>query len=1388
MPPEIPPIVSLDVAIDHSIRVNFAFQQNAIPVIQRIEFRNNCEKDLHDVVCRFKPKPDWAPDFEQAISLVPANSDYILSDVQLELNLEYLSSLSERIRGEIEVEVFAKTSGEGQSEKIHQCVLSIDVFAFDEWTGLESLPEILAAFVTPNITFIETLLSRAANFLSTRTDSSSLDGYQKKSKKRVYQILDSIYDAVREQGIRYSNPPASFETTGQRVRFGEQIFRSKLATCLDLSLLFAAAIEQAGLRPIILMHSGHAYVGCWLIEESFPEPACDDLQSVRKRVELEEIVVFESTLCCEGSTADFNHSVSAARQHLSKDEIFQYAIGIWRSRASGIRPLPISRGNVGIDFKEAERLTKVLKLPPTNRAMQKEFATDIPIDELPKSPEDRIEHWKQQLLDLTLRNRLLNFRETKQTIPIICSHPEKLEDELAASKSFKILEQTKLMAGLDPRSLALQERQFAEDPVFDHLVQELHAKRLRSSLTELELSRRLLEIYRRTKAEMEESGANTLYLALGFLEWKETKGSDRSHRAPILLIPLKLDRKSINQGFSIQRYDEDAIVNVTLLELLKRDFEMEIPGVNPPPEDESGIDVSKVFWLFQQSVKDMPGWEVHREVWIAQFSFSKFLLWKDLKDRVSTLSENSVVDHLVNRAGQPFLDSVEVVSERELDQTVQYEDIYCPVSADSSQLAAIIAASKGKNFVMHGPPGTGKSQTITNLIAHCLAISKRVLFVAEKRAALEVVHKRLSQIGLSPFCLELHSNKTGKADVLRQFGESLDFTSQHSPQEWRYIASQLERSREELNVFVNELHRIYPNGMSAYHCYSWLIAHRDCDIDFKEIGKLKIDRIEEQSREKYDELLKLCDDLLIRGSERRLSAETKSSLRPFAHDLWTPDWEERVIDAATSLKGSCDVFERTFEEFGNSVGLAETEMDKPSLEQCVELGKLLVNSQTLPTEFVQGSDWDDFRKQANMLIEAGRRRDKLKNQLEGFKIPSLLSFDIAPVKKQFEKLNQSKGIVSKIRKWFLLKQIRQMREKSAIKWKSDDAPNFFEKVLDLKEAQSAIYQAKNIAAERLGTYWNFGEANWDELGRILDFGDRLHDLISRIAGGNVDRLANLKLKVGQLLPMSTELLVEEKPIALNIKKLDTTWEKLEANLLAFRDLASVDAAVHLSGQGFLGELRELGNRLIDFRSDLQSWCRWQDSRKKAVAEQLEPLILAVERGILPLEKSRLAFEKTYRDCFLLRLISVSETLRNFWGDEHQKRIESFNDLDERYTKLTIQAIIARLAGDLPRARSEECPRNTELGILQRERAKKARHKPVRKLFSEISSIVPKLNEPTFGGPISRYRTGQFRSRRIRRSLTDSCLGCRWSNRSRKASSHRRRSQAATANQLLRPRR
>lgn len=1331
-----------NVTIDYSERVNFAFQQNSIPVIRRVEITNTSEQDWYQVKCRFEAHPSWAERHDQIIAHIPAGTTYTLTDVPLSLEIDTLSQLSERVRGDIQITISRALSQATDSEEpeittVFEASHPVDVYAYDEWTGLDTLPEILAAFVTPNLSVVEQLLSNTAQLLGQRTSSSSLDGYQAKSKKRVFEILDAIYDSVREQQIRYSNPPASFEQTGQRIRFGNQILKSKLGTCLDLCLLFASLAEQAGLNPLILMHKGHAYVGCWLIDESFNDPATDDLQSIRKRQELEELLVFETTLVCEGKGADFTRAVYAAKEHLSVDDIFQYAIDIHRARSSRIRPIPLNRDEHGVDVQKAHEAHKAPVVANTIRSAHIEFHDNLELSDIPESPEGRVEHWKQHLLDLTLRNRLLNFKETKQAIPLLCPKPEQMEDELAANQKFNILEQTPLIAGTDPRSLSLQAQQTEENPIVEHLMKELQAKRIRSALTEKELSRRLTELYRKARLQNEESGANTLFLALGFLEWRTNKDDERVNRAPLLLVPVQLHRKSAQQGFTLERHDEDTLVNVTLLELLKRDYELEVPGVNPPPEDDSGIDVDRVFRLFQNAVRDMSGWEVRRDVWLGQFSFSKFLLWKDLQDRSDILCRNPIVDHLINHAGSPFNDGLESIEPDQLDDTLNFDEIFCPMSSDSSQLAAVVAASKGKNFVMNGPPGTGKSQTITNIIAHCLAEGKRVLFVAEKRAALEVVHHRLSQIGLGPFCLELHSNKSGKAEVLRQFGEAINYAALRPSEEWQTLANRMQTLRNELNTYVRELHHVYPNKLSAYQCYAWLIAQSEQADEFKDFSQLDIPDCEKQSLADFEQLHEICEDLMLRGQERRLPATAKEALHTITASEWTPEWENQVHTLNQDLLQKINDFRPIWNEVAEQLGLSDAADTEEILTAVDSLTTALRGAPILPEGFINESNWNaSFKPQAEQWIASGLARDAAIAELDGFDLAALYQLDTATLEAKWKELCADQGFF-KFFKWIgFYKPILACRLPGAGKWDTRNASAaFFENVGILKREQAVLDATKDEATAHFGTlYWNNGEANWDSLSQLLEYGDTLHAAIKALAGDSVDRLIQLCSKVGALISAGSEFLQEGGALYELFGNYSVTWTAV------IQAKQSLDALLEIDASGprenFLKHSETFCKNLEANKDYLSPWCRWQDAYQRAKDSGLSTLLEAHRNRDLELKKFRQAFDFAYYTTFLKRLLTLSPVLRDFYGEEHQKRIDAFNDFDQKYTELTGQYVAAKLAAGLPRARTEDCPKNTELGMLQREMVKRRRHKPVRQLLAETPGVAPFLKPCFLMSPLS----------------------------------------------------
>ena len=478
----------------------------------------------------------------------------------------------------------------------------------------------------------------------------------------------------------------------------------------------------------------------------------------------------------------------------------------------------------------------------------------------------RVARWTQKLLDLSLRNRLINARDSKHLLPLAVDSLAALEDRLAADRPALIESADAVKAPSDA---------------------------LRSTLPGDETCRRLRELHRIAKTDMEESGVNTLYLALGFLSWRQRGANAKECRAPILLLPVRMSRRNVREGYSISRFDEDASLNATLVEFLRVEFGVSVAGLDPLPEDASGVDVDKVLAAFRSATEGMDGWSVVQEAALGHFSFGKFVMWKDLSSRADRLAAHPLVAHLMKGGGE-YDDGVEVFPPEDVAAHIRYGDLFTPLSADSSQLAAVLYSAKGKSFVLHGPPGTGKSQTITNIIAHNLALGRKVLFVSEKKAALDVVHRRLASVGLGPFCLELHSNKSGKSEVLAQFREALDFADRGMPEEWRRTVEEIDGCRTSLDAPVAAMHRRQPNGLTAYGCLASRIVGgvRTFSLEGRDVRGWS----EKDVSEVRELVLQAASDW------RGTTPEAVRSLMPVATFAWSPGAEADMRGRLVALR------------------------------------------------------------------------------------------------------------------------------------------------------------------------------------------------------------------------------------------------------------------------------------------------------------------------------------------------------------------------------------------------------------------------------------------------------------------------------------------------------
>ena len=1289
---------------------NLALQQNALPVVHELKLSNDSGQDLENLECRFFAVPPFIQEKTIQISKIKNGEKISLDKLGIELDHTFLSQLSERIKGQLHLEI------SDDSQTLFQKEFECEAFAPDQWHGMEIMPELLASFVTPNLEVIAHLQSSVADELERATGSSAIQGYQA-DKKRVYEICAAIYRAIHNWGIAYSNPPSSFGA-GQKIRFADTIYQYKLGTCLDTTLLFASAMESCGLNPVIIVQAGHAYVGCHLLERYFPDIPLDDLQTIRKLADLDEFLVIETTQVT-GKATFAEAEAYARKNHLNIDDDFRFAIDVTRARNSQILPLPLKRSVNGMEFAPVER-SVALQEAEKARRLEQEIDLSQLKDESALPP--RVVRWTSKLLDLSLRNRLLNVRDTKFTIPVVCPDLTELEDKLAGNEVLTLSPISDLLSEKDVHDLSMLRNSDIKTEIRELLEKELKQNRLWTNLSLAETDKRLTALYRQGKTDMEEGGVNTLYLAIGFVEWKVSERDEKSHLSPILLLPVRLQRKSISEGFRISRIDSEAIINETLLELLRTQYHLNVPGVSLLPTDGSGVDVAKVLQIFRQTIKDMKGWEVREEACIGHFSFSKFVMWNDMTARLEDLKKVPLIAHLIAGGGL-YDDGIDVFPPEKISEHLDLNRLYCPVSADSSQMAAVLYSELGKSFVLHGPPGTGKSQTITNIIAHNLALGKRVLFVSEKKAALDVVHKRLSQIGLKPFCLELHSNKSGKAAVLAQFNEALQTVSSKEPEEWENTVASLEALRKDLDDHVRELHFQYPNGCSAYDCFSHLLG-RSQETALPEIT-LKADLLS-QSYEERTKVRRLIEDLA--EVSQAVDFSSLQALELIDTLQWSPVAEHDLQKAVRELQTAAILLKDKF-----AFAAAICSLQDLNAVNDIYLTALLLQTIKKCGDIPEAFFADGFPGKVKFILmyaENAKKLARLKEDLKNYRLEKFTEFDFEGIAERIAQNKNSFFLVRLFKNNALLKELAVLKKSGGVKLSLPELEKLLPEAQRYVDCLKMYETGKDKASSMLGKKWDDENTAWNTLSPLIEQAKEILEQLNLIVRKDDALKQKVLEKLQELMPDITTKCARGTELRRNINDLLDAWNVFQEKLNVFSGYAK--AAEKIVPLDALQEkLKDIAAHIPHLRNVMR--CRklhdeLSASGFAAVAEMVEKGEFSGSR----IEMYDLLFYKNMLD----QILGRSPLLCQFSGSVQNDRIRKFCEFDAQYMELTKKMIFAKLAARLPRRRGGSCPEGTELGLLKRECEKQTRHKPVRVLLEQLPTLASVLKPCFLMSPLS----------------------------------------------------
>lgn len=953
------------------------------------------------------------------------------------------------------------------------------------------------------------------------------------------------------------------------------------------------------------------------------------------------------------------------------------------------------------------------------------------------SIDDRLEQVRRQLLDLTRRNRLLNFKPVgRRSVALCWPEPATLYRWLAVDQrtiDFAARPSGAAPAGSPAPPGAIEEQRRlevgglqSEDVEEQAAVGERQGwqaesgegesrrrYRVQLDLEEEQLHDRLFHLAREAESAQQEQGCDILYVALGLVEWVADDGKPPS-RAPLVLVPVELVRRTARDPYRLKPRDDDPRVNPVLVELCRRQFRLTFPELDLAAEDPwEGL------WrAAEEQVARLRGWRLYGEAHLGLFSFAKLLMYLDLDpDRwpEDGLRRHELVQVLVGmRSGTAAAPPIEPAA---LDDRRPHE-VYQVLDADSSQQAALVAARSGTSMVIDGPPGTGKSQTITNMIAELLAEGKRVLFVAEKAAALDVVKRRLDGVGLGTFVLELHSRKVSKRQVLDELDRALR-TECQPPAAAEATADELERVRNELREFARQLHDPLGRlGISPREAMERCVEHAQAAE-----AAFHLEGVLEWTAEQLDHCREVLSGL-ARAMEQaggwghpwhgvwvaELPLVERQRLRGRVHDA--AGAFERMLAAAAAVAGQLDI--------APPATLAHCRRLRDAV---VVLGGKVQLRPGVPTS----PAWDRLPADARRLIELCRRRAELLKELAAWFHPRA---ELAPL--DWERIGMRRGRqAGSFLRWLNpVWYADGLRLASLVKGPSVWDPRLPRQLVQMARLRQCRADIESLDAEGaalFGPHWRGVESDWQVLQQYAQYAQTLRKLVRQ--GFLPEEAASRALT-----PAGRAALVPLAKAYLSaLAAWEETWTGLRASLDLLPEEFLAGAAEEVPVERWRVRLRECAASAAAIDDWLLVVRHWQH----CAAAGLSPFLdwCRSHGRSVPFSQWPAAFLRQFYRLWLDAACRQRVLLAARTAADLDALSERFRQLDQAWLKTSQARLRAEIDARRPGPERTSSP-SSRLGLLQAEIRRRRGLKPLRQLLKLCGDAVQSLKPCFLMSPIS----------------------------------------------------
>lgn len=941
----------------------------------------------------------------------------------------------------------------------------------------------------------------------------------------------------------------------------------------------------------------------------------------------------------------------------------------------------------------------------------------------------RLEASRRELLDLSFRNKIINFRPLK-------AKGLDIHDEKSTIVFHKLYVDQVAMSFAPIPDSAPDVAEINEDDLFESFVksrqglakqEEKAAERhlddiLQTPYVRARLERRLLNTYFAARSSIEEQGVNTLFFAIGMLHWADPADPNRQMRSPVVLLPVELVRKDVQSMFEVSYNGDELGCNVSLREKLKLDLGLEWPLLDEMAEAET-IDIEAYFDQIEHVIRDQPSWHLDRDaIHLGFFSFHKYVMYRDLKHddwpKNASILNHSIVTAIL---GDEDLSKTEpsVPDHGSLDDFFKREDLFHVVETDSSQAEALAEAASGKTMVIQGPPGTGKSQTITNLIAEAVARGKTVLFVAEKLAALDVVKRRLHNNGLGDIALEIYSNKTNKKDFI----EALKTVWELGPPELKGF-EQNNLALAEAIQFLNQHARLMnsPIGKTGRNLYQLMgrlmrLTRTQVDVAEPDLGIANLDMWEaDEIRDglrKAEDFQAVLRDLGVPPAQHPFRDVGITSFLLMDENRM----KESIARASAALRQLIDAESSLLAPWGGPWTLDSDELDR--LRLMFESMTTWPDVRGLPTG---NRAWTSEKENLQAVFQQIEKiQQTIRKWQKDLKEEAWSAPDAVPV------LRCLLGYQQNYFRWFSGRYRAAVR-KAALLWCVKPPFKLAERIRTLKDVQEVQEGRAALAVNHesmsalFRQYWA-GERS--EVQKLMSITEALHSLQNSRLPQNIIEHLSQALESGRHAS-------EDKELLRCLNESRSLYTGTVGNLL---QSLQIEHQVNDPERTFWDYTRD---EQLTFFAEWQSRIREITSMANFVSlsrsldeKGLSGLVQAASSWPMAHKQLATALERQWCDAIIRKYFREHPDLQQFTGSIASRRVKEFQELDAHGLELNRIRVLQAYYARIP-------PRHGAgaMSVLNREFEKKKRHLPIRKLMNKAGDAIQRAKPVFMMSPFS----------------------------------------------------